>query len=295
MTACDSSRFWPRITIVTPSHNQADFLEQTIRSVLLQGYPNLEYIVLDGGSTDGSVDIIRKYERWIDHWSSERDDGQADAIYRGFERATGEVVAWQNSDDLYLPGALRAFGELFASKPHAELAIGGCVWIDGTGMPLRSPRGYPRYFPGRNLRFNEALLWGMGANQPATMYRRDAFFSAGGFDRSLQCCFDYDSILRLTRRRRADAIHQPVACFRMHGCSKTATRQQQFARELEKIRAQCHGSFPGWLRSLAQQYYCRRDIWARRWLLLRGQVMFSELEKLLDDRGRVPATSQAVA
>src|SRR5438477_6018886 len=88
---------WPRISIVTPSFNQAQFLEETIRSVLLQGYPNLEYIVMDGGSTDGSVEIIEKYSPWIDHWVSAKDKGQADAIYRGFERATGEIIGWVNS------------------------------------------------------------------------------------------------------------------------------------------------------------------------------------------------------
>jgi glycosyltransferase involved in cell wall biosynthesis len=168
---------WPRITIVTPSYQQAHFLEQTIRSVLLQGYPNLEYIVLDGGSTDGSVEIIRKYEWWIDYWTSGKDGGQAEAIDRGFERATGELVAWQNSDDLYLPGALAAFGRLFARHPKTELAIGGCIWINADGTTARSRSGYPIYYPGRRLSHREALLWGIGANQPATMYRRHAFLS----------------------------------------------------------------------------------------------------------------------
>src|SRR5213592_2149932 len=97
---------WPRISIVTPSYNQGQFIEETIRSVLLQGYPNLEYIVIDGGSTDESIAILRKYEKWIAHWVSERDKGQSEAINKGFAQATGEIFAWLNSDDVYERGAI---------------------------------------------------------------------------------------------------------------------------------------------------------------------------------------------
>lgn len=273
---------WPRITVVTPSYNQADFLEQTIRSVLLQGYPNLEYIVLDGGSKDGSIDVIRKYERWIDHWSSAKDGGQAEAIHRGFRRAAGELVAWQNSDDMYLPGALLAFGRLFARHPRAELAIGGCVWIDANGATLRSRSGYPIYHPGRRLTHTEALLWGMGANQPATMFRREAFFAVGGFDRSLHCCFDYDAILRLTRRGPARALRRPAACFRVHGASKTTTEPQTFDQELRQIRERFQVSQrPMWQRALAAQIYCRRERWARRWFLLQSRLGLGATNELL--------------
>ncbi|HEX4792717.1 MAG TPA: glycosyltransferase family 2 protein [Humisphaera sp.] len=261
---------WPRITIVTPSYNQAQYLEQTIRSVLLQNYPNLEYIVLDGGSTDRSIDVIRKYEPWIDYWSSGKDGGQAKAIYSGFERASGELVGWQNSDDLYLPGALHALARCFITHPDADLGIGGCLWIGPSGAALLSRRGYPLYYPGRNLGFREALLWGMGANQPATLYRRAAFFETGGFDRSLHCCFDYDSILRLTKRRRAYAVHHPTACFRVHDASKTTTQQEIFDREIQQIRDRFQADRRSrWSQNVARQFYCQRDIWARRLLLLR--------------------------
>lgn len=119
----EGGRAWPRITVVTPSYQQGEFLEETLRSILLQGYPDLEYIVVDGGSTDQSVEILRRYDPWISHWVSEPDDGQSHAINKGFRRATGEVMAWLNSDDVYFPGTLAAAGEALAGDEH-DLFLG---------------------------------------------------------------------------------------------------------------------------------------------------------------------------
>jgi glycosyltransferase involved in cell wall biosynthesis len=113
---------WPRITVVTPSFNQGAYIEETLRSVLLQGYPNLEYIVIDGGSTDGSVETIRRYARWLDYWVSEPDRGQAHALNKGFARASGDVLGWLNSDDVYLPGALKQVGATGVAFPGTILA-----------------------------------------------------------------------------------------------------------------------------------------------------------------------------
>src|SRR4051794_28341061 len=111
---------WPRISIVTPSYNQGGYLEETIRSILLQGYPNLEYLVIDGGSSDESVDVIKKYERHLTYWESAKDRGQSDALNRGFKRATGEWVGWVNSDDLYLPNALATLMATAAPNPEVQ-------------------------------------------------------------------------------------------------------------------------------------------------------------------------------
>lgn len=121
---------WPRISIVTPSYNQGQFIEETIRSVLLQGYPDLEYIIIDGGSTDESVEIIRKYERWITFWVSEPDSGQTNAINKGFKRSTGEIVAWLNSDDVYTAGSLCTAAKAFAEQPHVAVIYGKIDAID---------------------------------------------------------------------------------------------------------------------------------------------------------------------
>ena len=117
---------WPRISIVTPSYNQGQFIEETIRSVLQQGYPNLEYIIIDGGSTDNSVEIIKKYEEYLTYWVSEPDDGQYDAINKGFSRATGEIMAWLNSDDMYVPWTFKTVAEIFDKFEFVN-------WI--TGIP----------------------------------------------------------------------------------------------------------------------------------------------------------------
>jgi glycosyltransferase involved in cell wall biosynthesis len=128
-----NSQPWPRISIITPSFNQRPFIEETIRSVLLQGYPNLEYIIMDGGSTDGSVDIILKYQPWLTYWVSEKDNGQADAINKGLDHATGEIANWLNSDDLLYLGALKKVATGYAEDRTALLYNGSALRVDSQG------------------------------------------------------------------------------------------------------------------------------------------------------------------
>ncbi|MCD4672777.1 MAG: glycosyltransferase, partial [Anaerolineaceae bacterium] len=160
----------PRISIITPSFNQADFIETTILSVLGQEYPHLEYIVVDGGSTDGTLDILRKYETQLT-WSSEEDRGQAHAINKGLARAGGEVVAFLNSDDVYAPGALLATGEYFAAHPGAWWLTGKCAIVDDQGCEIRKLITAYKHFW---LQFRSyGVLQIMNyISQPATFWRR---------------------------------------------------------------------------------------------------------------------------
>ena len=206
---------WPKISIVTPSYNQGEYLEETIRSVLLQNYPNLEYIIMDGGSTDNSIEIIKKYEKYLTYWVSQKDNGQADAVYRGFERATGDIFAYINSDDFYLPGSFRRVAEFFTKKPEVEFLIGSCFHISSVGKILRKYYGFP-------ADLNSMLSIGMQYCQPACFWRRDIFFATGGFDRNLIFCFDADMFLRFTRNQKPGYTFRTLAVFRRHPKSKSS-------------------------------------------------------------------------
>ncbi len=214
---------YPRISIVTPSYNQAEYIEQTINSIILQKYHDLEYIIMDGGSTDGTVEIIKKYERYLKHWESQKDDGQADAIFRGFECATGEILGWVNSDDLLLPGALEKVGRFFALHQQEKWVTGGTIIIDTQGNFAHNRLGNPCCNLGAPVTFKHLLFLGCPFNQPASFWRKDTFFEVNGFDRSLRFCFDYDLFFRLSRKRPSANIKSLLACFRVHEKSKSST------------------------------------------------------------------------
>lgn len=188
----DSVSNWPAITIVTPSFNQGEFIEETIRSVLLQGYPNLEYIVIDGGSDDESVDIIRKYERWLTYWVSEPDRNQSHAINKGMRRATGEIVGWLNSDDSFVPGALRVLGELVQTEPSAVAWAGSTEITDRDGNSLKIE--FPQ--PGD---IHEFADWTVSAfvAQPGCIFRRESLEQAGLIAEWLEYLMDLDLWMRL--------------------------------------------------------------------------------------------------
>lgn len=213
---------WPKITVVTPSYNQGEFIEATIRSVLLQGYPNLEFMVVDGGSRDRTVEVIRRYEPWLAHWVSERDRGQTHAINKGLARATGEIFTYLNSDDMLAPGALREVAEAFRRRPDADVVYGGCMYVDEAGNDLFVRRGRVTGFLDY-LRIWEGFRSGEYLTQPEVFCRTSLVRDAGGFREELHSVMDFDMWLRLLADgARFEAVDAVLAKFRVVTGQKSA-------------------------------------------------------------------------
>jgi glycosyltransferase involved in cell wall biosynthesis len=222
---------FPKISVVTPSYNQAAFIEETINSVLNQGYANLEYIIIDGGSTDGSVEIIKKYQRNLAYWVSEPDRGQSHAINKGLERATGDILAYLNSDDLYVPGALHTVADAYKKHPRAGLYYGHCRIIDKDGVVTGRKTGAISSYA-------EILdlwdVWWGGRNfvQPEVFWTRAVLDRIGLFRENLYYVMDYEYWTRIFRAGYTGAfIDAELACFRLHEAQKS-TRPEATAQEL---------------------------------------------------------------
>jgi glycosyltransferase involved in cell wall biosynthesis len=185
----------PRISVVTPSFNQGGYLERTIRSVLDQNYANLEYIIIDGGSGDESVEIIKKYHDRLAYWVSEPDAGQSNAINKGFARATGTILAWLNSDDCYLPGTLETISEAALTHPEAGAFVGAGDLVDPMGQLICRKR------PSRDITLETLYEWMRGAdfNQPSCFFRDTAWRAVGPLDESIHIAFDVDLWMRMTK------------------------------------------------------------------------------------------------
>ncbi len=222
---------WPRVSIVTPSYNQAQFIEETIRSVLLQGYPNLEYIIIDGGSTDGSVEIIKKYEPWLAYWVSERDRGQSHAINKGWQRSTGEILAWLNSDDLYTASSVGKAVDALQANPTASLVYSDCFIVDAIGKHLRNWVSQP---------FDLATLFSYGTYilQQTTFIRRHVLETVGWLDESLQMIMDTDLFIRIGLIVQSPKVYLSGTYFakcREHSSSKTKTQSEYFCSEALQV------------------------------------------------------------
>lgn len=219
----------PRLTIITPSYNQADFLERTILSIINQGYPNLEYIIIDGGSTDHSVDVIRKYEKYISYWVSEKDKGQVDALNKGLRRATGEWVAFQNSDDVYFPETLLNFAR--ATRGTADILYGDLYLIDTSDNVTELLRTIP-------FSITSQLWEGMQIHNQSLFFKLELVKKFGLFDESYQFAFDYEFITRYTSEPgvKAKRIGGLAGALRVHESAKSSTIADIGQHEHQKIR-----------------------------------------------------------
>ena len=230
----------PCITVITPSYNQAPFIERTIRSVLDQGYPNLEYIIMDGGSTDGTVEILRKYESQL-KWSSEKDKGQADAINKGIQMATGDIIAYLNSDDVYEPGALMRVGGFFREHAEAMWVTGRCRIIDEQDREMRSAITAYKNFLLRHFSYS-LLLVTNPVSQPATFWRRQVMDELGFFDKNEHFVMDYDYWLRIGKRYPVAILDDCLASFRVYTTSKTSSSYLRSFREELEVAKRYSGS-----------------------------------------------------
>lgn len=216
-----------KISIITPSFNQADYLEQTIRSVLDQDYPALEYLIADGASTDGSLALIKKYSERLAWWASEIDAGQADAINKGFSRATGEIIAWLNSDDYYLPETLATVAKLFAENPNAGIIYGDVLSVDGAGNPINVQR-FAQYSV-------EDLMQFKIISQPGVFMRRSVLEQAGYLDQNYHFLLDHQLWLRMAQLAQMVYVPQTLAVARYHDDAKNIAHAEKFGAEAFKI------------------------------------------------------------
>ncbi len=257
---------WPVVSVITPSFNQGSFLEETIRSVLLQGYPNLEYIIIDGGSTDNSVAIIRKYAPWLSYWVSEPDRGQAHAINKGFRAAHGELLAWLNSDDIYVGRSVIEHIALWSrAYPGADVITGSGILLNEKGHWLQSVDVQGKYAYYRHLRYRDTIF------QPATFLKKYVV-EAVPLDESLMYTFDWDFFIRMSRAFNILPVPDAIAGYRMYGRNKTAAGGEVRIRELAEVTGRYLGRISwqyGILKSFLAIYRAGEKLPgpARLWLL----------------------------
>jgi glycosyltransferase involved in cell wall biosynthesis len=220
---------YPKISIVTPNYNLGDYLEQTIESVLSQEYPNLEYIIVDGGSTDNSVDIIKKYEKHLTWWVSEPDDGMYDALNKGFAKATGEIMGWINSDDVLMPGTFFFLNKIFSTFQDVTWVTGRPVHIDGNGriIDIKDIRYWSK--------FDFALGYYKWIMQEGTYWRKSLWDNSGGLDKDLKYAGDFDLWCKFFKYEKLFTIDIPLGVHRSHSYEQLSSKNyDDYINEIQK-------------------------------------------------------------
>ncbi len=260
-------RPWPRISVITPSYNQGEYIEETIRSVLLQGYPNYEYLVIDGGSTDGSQDIIAKYDQWLAYCVSEPDRGQADAINKGLALITGGIWNWLNSDDVLCPGAFQAIGSAHTENPKA-LIVGNVEEFWDT-----SPSGTVFKQGGINFKNMVEFWYGRARwHQPGIFSPVSFVTDIGVLDETLHYALDYDLFCRISSVGQPIYLNRILARARAHKDSKTVTNGHKFALQNAQVSSRYWSKIPNidvpsYIRSGAALSFRQ----GCRWLFIEGR------------------------
>jgi glycosyltransferase involved in cell wall biosynthesis len=256
----------PLVSIVTPSYNQAPYLEATLRSVLDQDYPNIEYILVDGGSTDGSREIIGRYAERLAWWVSEKDQGQTDAINKGFAHAKGKILAWLNSDDTYLPGAVSQAVAALRAHPEAGMVYGDANLIDEAGKVIGK-------FPARQTDYSRLRRGYVHIPQQASFFRAALWRQVGPLDPSFYFAMDYDLWVRLASRASLLYVPSLWANFRLHGAGKSVVSDERCWPEMLRVHYREGGTPFSWLvfkakiRPLVYAWLpLRLRLWMRRML-----------------------------
>ena len=242
----------PKVSIITPSFNQGRFLEDSIRSVLEQDYPNIEYIVVDGGSKDESIEIIKKYQNHFAWWVSEKDKGHADALNKGFSHATGEILAWLNSDDIYFPSAVSEAVSVLISRPQVGMVYGDANLIDDSGVTVGQ-------FASKQTSYSQMLRGSVHISQATTFFRAGLWRQVGPLDLSLFFSFDYDLWVKFAKVSQILYVPKLWAKFRIHAEGKTIINDDRCYPDMLRVLEREGG---GWLSWLRVRMYARKIMYS---------------------------------